>query len=133
MATDAQVGRPDTREERTVPSDEEAIGDRTTVRHAPDQRRYEIAVDGEQAGFAAYTDRDNQRIFFHTEVGEQFGGRGLAAKVVAYALADTRTAGLRIVPVCPYVAKYVQTHHEVDDLLDPVHPAALAAVTEAQG
>lgn len=52
---------------------------------------------------------------------------------MAYALADTRTAGLRIVPVCPYVAKYVQTHHEVDDLLDPVTPAALAAVTEVQG
>ena len=31
----------------------------------------------------------------------------------------------------PYVAKYVKTHHDFDDILDPVTPDALAAV-EAQ-
>lgn len=104
-----------------------------TVRHAPDRSRYEIDVDGGPAGFTAYIDRGEQRILFHTEIGEQFGGRGLAGKVVAYALTDTRASGLRIVPVCPYVAKWVTTRHDFDDLLDPVTPAALAAVREMQG
>jgi predicted GNAT family acetyltransferase len=116
-----------------VSSDETTTGDQITIRHVQDGHRYEIGVNGEPAGFTAYVDREGQRIFFHTEIGDRFGGRGLAGKVVAHALADTRTAGLRIVPVCPYVAKYVTTHHEVDDLLDPVTPAALSAVNEVSG
>jgi predicted GNAT family acetyltransferase len=114
-------------------SDERPTGDQPTVRHASDRHRYEIAVDDEPAGFISYIDHNGQRIFFHTEIGEHFGGRGLGGTLVAYALADTRTTGLRIVPVCPYVAKYVKSHHEIDDLLDPVTPAALAAVRDAQG
>ena len=40
--------------------------------------KYTIAVAGETVGLAAVADRDNQRVFYHTEVDEQFGGRGLA-------------------------------------------------------
>lgn len=101
--------------------------------HVPDRHRYEVAIDDDPVGFTAYVDRDGQRIFFHTEIDDQFGGRGLAGRLVAHALTDTRAAGRRIVAVCPYVAKYLKTHHEVDDVLDPVTPAALAAVREAKG
>jgi hypothetical protein len=37
------------------------------------------------------------------------------------------------VQVCPYVAKYVTSHHDFDDILDPVTPAALDAVQAAVG
>lgn len=99
---------------------------------AAEQHRYEISVAGELAGFAAYLDRGTQRIFYHTEIADRFGGRGLAGQVVSFALNDTRSAGRRVVPVCPYVAKWVRTHHDVDDVLDPVTPQALQAVEEAQ-
>ena len=55
--------------------------------------RYEISVDGEPAGFTQYVDDGAQRIFFHTEIDERFGGRGLASALVAGALTDTRDAG----------------------------------------
>ena len=61
------------------------------------------------------------------------GGKGLAGVLVSAALTDAREAGKRIVAVCPYVAKYVKTHHDFDDILDPVTPAALAAVEARQG
>lgn len=107
--------------------------DGVSVTHAAQRQRYEIAVDGEPAGFTAYLDDGEQRIFYHTEVPDRFGGRGLAGRVVSHALNDTRTAGLRIVPVCPYVAKWVRTHHDVDDVLDRVTPQALQAVQAAHG
>ena len=47
------------------------------------------------------------------------------------ALDATRTDGLRIVPVCPYVKKFVQTHHDWDDIVDAVTPAALQAIRRA--
>ena len=64
-------------------------------------------------------------------VEERFAGRGLAGQLVSAALADTRAVGKRIVPVCPYVAKYVKSHHDFDDIVDRVTPQALAAVRAA--
>ena len=78
-----------------------------------------------------YLDQDGQRVFYHTEVDERFAGRGLAATLVSWALGDTRSAGKRIVAVCPYVAKYVSRHHDFDDVLDPATPEALAAARAA--
>jgi hypothetical protein len=90
----------------------------TTVTQESD--RFSIAVDGQAVGFTEYADRDGQRIFPHTEVADEFGGRGLATILVKEALEATRDAGLRIVAVCPLVAAFVKRHHEFDDVVDPV-------------
>lgn len=95
------------------------------VTHAPALNRFEIH-DGEQlAGFAEYLDRDGARIFHHTEVGEQFGGKGLATKLIRGALTQTSAAGLRIVPVCPFVAKFVDKHDDFAADVDEVTPEVL--------
>jgi hypothetical protein len=80
---------------------------------------FTIAVDGQQVGFAEFTDRDGQRIFTHTEVADAFEGRGLATILVNAALQTTCDAGLRIVAVCPMVVGYLEKHHEFDDVIDP--------------
>lgn len=108
----------------------EPTADAAEVAQAPESSRYEVSVDGELAGFTAYLDRDEQRIFYHTEVDERFAGRGLAGVLVARALADSHAAGRRIVPVCAYVARWVRAHHDVDDALDPVTDATIAAVRD---
>ncbi|MFK4541408.1 hypothetical protein RKD29_001004 [Streptomyces tendae] len=36
-----------------------------------------------------------------------------------------RASGLRIVPVCPYVAKFLQRHDKFADITDPVTPDVL--------
>jgi uncharacterized protein len=87
--------------------------------------KYTIAVDGETVGLAAVADRDNQRVFYHTEVEERFGGRGLATILVAEALAATRADGKRVVPLCPMVAAFIKKHPEFADISDPVTPAVL--------
>ena len=90
----------------------------TTVTAEAD--RFTIAVDGRSVGLAEFTDRDDQRVFTHTEVADDFEGRGLATILIAEALQATRGAGLRIVAVCPMVAGYIDKHHEFDDVVDPV-------------
>jgi predicted GNAT family acetyltransferase len=89
------------------------------------KHRYEILVDGERAGLTAYRDRGEQRVFYHTEVDDAFAGRGLAAQLVQQALTDVRESGKRIVPVCPYVAKFLKKHEEFADITDPVTPEIL--------
>ncbi|MDY6996688.1 MAG: GNAT family N-acetyltransferase [Actinomycetota bacterium] len=82
--------------------------------------RFTIAVDGRRAGFTEFIDRDGQRIFPHTEVDDEFEGRGLGSILVRAALESTRDAGLRIVPVCPMVAAFIDKHPEFKDVMDPV-------------
>lgn len=92
-----------------------------TVRRNDDERRYEILVDGEVAGFTEFIDHgDVQRIFPHTVVDEKFAGRGLATRLIHDALVDTRAQQRRVVPVCPAVVRYVAKHPEVADIVDPV-------------
>ncbi|MVO88048.1 GNAT family N-acetyltransferase [Streptomyces sp. p1417] len=93
-----------------------------TVRRVDARHRYEILVDGESAGFTAYRDRDDRRVFFHTEIDDAHAGQGLASVLVREALEDVRSAGLRAVPVCPYVAKFLKKHEEFADITEPVTP-----------
>lgn len=100
----------------------------TSVTRQPDPDRFEITADGDVAGFTQFVDHDGHRIFFHTEILEEFGGKGLAGTVVKHALESTRREGRRIVAVCPFVKKYVNTHDEWADAVDKATPDMLAAI-----
>ncbi|MFE4412961.1 GNAT family N-acetyltransferase [Streptomyces sp. NPDC093064] len=95
------------------------------VERADVGNRYEILVDGKRAGLTAYRDRGEQRVFYHTEIDDAFAGQGLASQLVQQALTDVRNSGKRIVPVCPYVAKFLKRHDEFADITDPVTPDVL--------
>ncbi|MFL1599734.1 GNAT family N-acetyltransferase [Gordonia sp. CNJ-863] len=116
-------------------------GAQTTVRDNAPGRRYEITIDGTPdgvvAGFAEYRDRTDpetgtERVFFHTEVAEEFGGRGLATILVRQALDDTRSRGLTIVGVCPLVAAFLGKHPEYTDATRPVTPDVLGWLRRQQ-
>jgi uncharacterized protein len=90
----------------------------TTV--TPGHQTYTIAVEGETVGHADYTDRGDQRVFYHTVVDPEFGGRGLATILLEAALNAARDDGKRIVPVCSMVGTVLKKHPEFDDITDPV-------------
>ena len=95
-------------------------GAETTVTQQAD--RFTISVEGRPAGFTEFADRDGQRVFIHTEVAEEFGGRGLATILVGEALEATKDAGLRIVALCEMVGGYLEKHAEFTDVVDPPTP-----------
>ncbi|MFB7391107.1 GNAT family N-acetyltransferase [Streptomyces sp. NPDC056191] len=95
------------------------------VRRVDPRHRYEILVGDQRAGLTAYRDRDDRRVFFHTEIDDAYAGQGLASILVEQALTDVRASGKRIVPVCPYVAKFLKKHEEFADITDPVTPEVL--------
>ncbi len=82
--------------------------------------RFTIAVEGRSVGAAEFAQRDGRRVFTHTEVDDEFEGRGLATILIGEALQTTRSDGLRIVAVCPTVAAYLDKHREYEDITDPV-------------
>jgi len=95
-------------------------GAHTTVN--AEQGKYTIAVEGKTVGHAAVADRDDQRVFYHTEIDDEFGGRGLATILVQEALEATSRDGKRIVAVCPMVAGVLDKHPEFSEISDPVTP-----------
>jgi predicted GNAT family acetyltransferase len=81
---------------------------------------YTIAVDDKAVGHADYADRGDQRVFYHTVIDPEFGGRGLATILLEEALNAARADGKRIVPVCSMVGTVLKKHPEFDDVTDPV-------------
>jgi len=79
----------------------------TVVRAA---HRYEVNVDGQLAGFTMFhADAQGRLVFPHTVVDVAFGGRGLGRVLVSQAMADVASRGETVVPLCPFVAKYLRS------------------------
>jgi predicted GNAT family acetyltransferase len=81
-----------------------------TVTRDDASSRYEIRSDEVLAGFAEFQLRPGAIRFVHTEIDPAFQGQGLAGKLASAALTDAVDRGEAIVPLCPYIAKYLRTH-----------------------
>lgn len=89
-----------------------------TVRRNDEDHRFEAWEGDDLAGLAVYHDRGIRRVFVHTEIAEEYEGRGYASQLVRAALDDTRETGMRVVPLCPYVAGWIQHHEDYRDMVD---------------
>ena len=79
--------------------------------------RFEIDIEG-QLAVSKYRRRDNKIVFTHTEVPEEFEGRGIGNKLAVAALDFARREGLRVVPRCRFIAAFIERHSEYQDLVD---------------
>jgi predicted GNAT family acetyltransferase len=84
---------------------------------APEASRYELRLGGRVIGFVAYRRRNDRIVFIHTEIDESYEGRGLGSRLAEAALEDVRGKGLVVVPLCPFIARYIQEHPEYHELV----------------
>ena len=75
------------------------------------RNRFEISVNGEIA-FLLYERTDDALTLIHTEVPTALRGLHLGGRLVEAALQSARSAGLRIIAVCPFVRTYMRKHSE---------------------
>ena len=103
--------------------------DDAVVVDVPGSSRYELRLHGRLIGLAAYRRRDTRIVFTHTEVADEFEGRGFARKLAAGALDDARRQSFEVVPLCPFIASYIARHPDYEELLaaDYVDGRAAAA------
>ncbi len=88
-----------------------------TVADNADRERYEIRVGGKLAGFVKYRLRPELIELVHTEVNDEFEGRGLGSRLISFALDDARERELAVLPFCPFVNDYIQRHRQYADLV----------------
>ncbi len=84
--------------------------------HDVDAQRFVAVVEGRECE-CAYTLAGDVARLVHTEVPRALEGRGIAAALVRNALDWARAEGLKVRPVCGYVASYMRRHPQTQDLL----------------
>jgi predicted GNAT family acetyltransferase len=89
----------------------------TAVTDDPDRSEFEIALDGERVGHAAYKRSRSLIAFTHTEISPEHGGKGLAGTLIAAGLDAARADGLAVLPFCPFVRAYIEKHPAYLDLV----------------
>jgi predicted GNAT family acetyltransferase len=94
------------------------------VRDNPPELRYEVLADDRLVGLIRYRKEPGLVVLVHTEVDLDLEHTGVGSELVRGALADIRARGLRVVPHCNFIARYIRDHPEEADLLgtDPAIP-----------
>ena len=83
----------------------------------PAESRYEVSVDGEFAGAAVYRLEGDRIVFLHTETDPAREGQGLGSRLARGALDDARARKLAVLPLCPFIAGWIERHPEYADLV----------------
>jgi predicted GNAT family acetyltransferase len=96
-----------------------------TVRDNPDRHRFEIDLGDGSFAIAEYTLPAGKIMFTHTEVPDAHAGKGIGKTLIRFALDAARERGLKVIPICPFFAAYMQKHAEEQDLLDAGYRKAL--------
>ncbi len=73
--------------------------------------QYEFNIDGFIAKIE-YIRTGNKIYLTHTEVPGELEGQGIASDLVKKVLADIQQKELKVVPLCPFIDKYVKRHPE---------------------
>lgn len=79
--------------------------------------RYTLELEGHTAELTYSRMGDSAIIVDHTGVPDALRGRGAGQALVARAVADARSEGRRIVPLCPFAKAQIDRHPEWQDVL----------------
>ncbi|HEX9929294.1 MAG TPA: GNAT family N-acetyltransferase [Pyrinomonadaceae bacterium] len=81
-----------------------------------EKERFEIDLDGKTA-LIDYSEQNGVVAMTHTEVPQEFEGKGVGSKLVKGALDLVKNENKRIRPLCTFVAAYIKRHPEYESLV----------------
>ena len=79
---------------------------------------FELYYDGGKAGLMTYSwAGDDKFIIDHTEVDEEYGGKGLGKDLVKAGVEYAREKNVKVIPLCPFAKKVIAKTPEFQDVL----------------
>lgn len=96
------------------------MSDTHDVRHEQQDTRGRFVIDlgdGAEAELTYSRAGSDKWIADHTGVPRAYEGRGIASQLVHALVREAREAGVKIVPLCPYVAGWFRKHPNEADLV----------------
>lgn len=89
-----------------------------TIQENKGQRQFETTVDGHPARIE-YIRQPDKIFLTHTEVHPALEGKGIGSQLIKQVLEQVEAENLKLIPLCPFVAAYLQRHPEWQRLLAP--------------
>lgn len=91
----------------------------------PADSRY-VATLGDDPSVAALLDyrlMERSIVLLHTEVMDSFAGQGVGSRFARSVFDDVRRRGLKVIPKCPFIVRWLERHPEEHDVLArPMNP-----------
>jgi hypothetical protein len=88
------------------------------VVHHPEDRFYELLVDGQSAGLIVYEDVRGRYVFTHTFIAEGYRGRGLSWALMRGVLEDVKKRRVAATNHCPVLDRFIEKNPEYAPLID---------------
>ena len=73
--------------------------------------------EGNIIGCCQYKEQDNVWSITHTVVKQEFGGRGIAKRLVLAVIEEARKQNKKINPICSYAKKMMESNDEYKDVI----------------
>jgi predicted GNAT family acetyltransferase len=86
------------------------------IRDRTELARFELDL-GAAVAFVDYVRRDAVLVLTHAEVPPQLAGRGAGTRLVVATLEEVRRRGERVVPRCPFIARFIARNPSYADLV----------------
>lgn len=86
------------------------------IQHNTSACRFEIHIEG-KVSFMRYRPINRGIEVYNTEVEKSLEGNGIAGVLARHITDYARQNNLRILPACPYMRVFMQTHPEYHDLI----------------
>ncbi len=91
--------------------------DSTTFSDNKDKRQFELNVDNCTCLLCYAKPGDGNIELYHTEVPVQLEGKGHGSQLVEKCLEKIDEEGLKVIPSCSFVRRYIERHPEWQKLL----------------
>ena len=81
-----------------------------------EMNRFETEIDDHQA-IIEYSVMPNILSLNHIEVDKELAGKGVASEMTETVLLQIEQRGLKVIPICPFIKKYIQKHPEWNSII----------------
>lgn len=87
-----------------------------------EENRFETEIEGQMA-VIEYSVQPGILSLNHTEIPEALSGQGVASEMIEKVLLEIELRGLKVIPVCPFIRKYIDKHPEWKSILANEKPS----------
>ena len=91
--------------------------DNLNIQHDTVNHKFFVFTAGKESLMEYRVINENTLDYFHTFTPPELRGQGIAEKIVRVALDYAKQNNFKIIPSCPYVAKFVASHSEYQSLI----------------
>ena len=88
------------------------------IRYTKEEKRSVALSEGNIIGCCQYKEENDVWSITHTVVKQEFGGRGIAKRLVLAVIEEARKQNKKINPICSYAKKMMESSDEYKDVLN---------------